>query len=667
MGIVLVLDGYVPEKDPHFLTTTFSVGPIIDQFRKSLLVRGMLIVVKCDLIVPLVCFVENLSMKRHRNTTRKPEMGTTATPAVTVRRRAGRALRKPLDKLEVQVQKRTAELSQANKALREDAARLSAIIATQYDIATAACNFADVMTLVAKRTQKLTRAKGAAIELIERDELVYRVGTGMASPYVGLRLAIASSLSGECMRLNLTLRCDDTENDPRVNREACRKIGLRSMVVVPLYHCGGAVGVLKVLSTEPSAFSERDARALQLMAGLIGAAMSNAAEFESRQALLAERTSTVTALQTRARQQNAIAQLSQRALEDLDLPALLGDAVELILQVFEVEYCSVIELLLDGNGLFLSAGAGWKEGYVGHVKFIAGRESPAGLALSSNSPVIIEDLTTEARFRKPQFLLDHGVVSAAMVIIHGRSKPYGVLGAYTIKRRNFTNDDIHFIQSVANVLAAAIDRRQLEEEILAISGREQQRIGQDLHDGLCQQLVGIEFRNSVLVQQLAKEEAQTEATMIGELIRDATRQARLLAKGLSPVQLDAAGLMSALHELTSNASKLFDVSCRFECPQPALVADNTVATHLYRIVQEAISNAVKHGHAKFIIVSLSCSANQLTLRIWNNGAEFPAGASAEGGLGLRIMQYRAEMIGATLKISSAIDKGATVECTFKMN
>jgi len=165
--------------------------------------------------------------------------------------------------------------------------------------------------------------------------------------------------------------------------------------------------------------------------------------------------------------------------------------------------------------------------------------------------VIIENLATETRFRKPQFLLDHGVVSAAMVIIHGRSKPYGVLGANTLKRRRFTNDDIHFIQSVGNVLAAAIDRRQLEEELLAISGREQQRIGQDLHDGLCQQLVGIEFRNSVLVQQLANEEAKTEATMIGELIRDVTRQARLLAKGLSPVQLDAAGLMSALHELAS--------------------------------------------------------------------------------------------------------------------
>ena len=605
-------------------------------------------------------------MKRHKSVVYEPETAGTTAPVIMVSQRAGKASRKSGEKLEVRVQRRTAELSQANEALREDAGELPAIIATQYDIATAGYNFMDVMTLIAERTQKLTHAEGAAIELIERDELVYRVGIGMASRHVGLRLAIASSLSGQCMRLNETLRCDDTESDPRVNREACRKIGLRSMVVVPLYHNGGAVGVLKVLSTRAGAFSERDARALQLMAGLIGAAMSNAAEFESRQALLAERTSTVAALETRARQQNAIAQLSQRALERRDLAALQEDAVKLIPQILEVEYCSLLELLLDGNTLFLRAGAGWKEGYVGYAKFIAGPESPAGFALSSNSPVISEDLATETRFRIPSLLLDHGVVSAATVIIHGRCKPYGVLGAYTVKRRLFTNDDVHFLQSVANVLAAVIDRRQLEEELLAISAREQRRIGQDLHDGLCQQLVGIEFRNSVLVQLAKEEKAKTEAMTMGELIRDVTRQARLLAKGLLPVQLDAAGLMSALQELTSNASKLFNVSCRFECPQPVLIGDNTVATHLYRIAQEAISNAVKHGQARSIIVSLSGSTDQLALKIWNNGAEFPVGATAEG-LGLRIMQHRAEMIGATLKISSAAGKGTMVECAVRMN
>ena len=578
------------------------------------------------------------------------------------------ALRKSREELEARVRKRTLELTRANKELRDDAERLSAIIATQHDIATAGHDFMTVMRLIAERTQKLTRASGAAIELIEGDELVYRVGTGTAARHVGLRLAIASSLSGRCMRLNQVLRCDDTETDTQVDRQACRKIGLRSMVVVPLLHNGKAVGVLKVLSTKPGAFAEHDAAALQLMAGLIGAAMSNAAEFESRQALLAERTSAIAALESRACQQNAIAQLSQHALEGCDLTTLLADAVALIRQLLKVEYCSVLELLPDGKALLLRTGAGWKEECLDHARFVAGWESPAGFTLLSGAPVVFEDLGIETRFRVPQLLLNHGVVSGVTVVIHGRCKPYGVLGGYTTEKRKFTNDDVHFLQSVANVLAAAIDRRKLEEELLAISSREQQRIGQDLHDDLCQQLAGIEFRNSVLVLQLAEQgNAKDEAEGIGELIRSATRKARLLAKGLSPVQLETNGLMSALEELTSNASKLFNITCRFECSRPVLVADNAVATHLYRIVQEAITNAVKHGHAQSIVVSMSGTPDQLTLRITNNGIEFPPDANAKGGLGLRIMEYRAEMIGATLKIGSTKNSSTTVECTLRMD
>ena len=109
------------------------------------------------------------------------------------------------------------------------------------------------------------------------------------------------------------------------------------MVVVPLHHNGGAVGVLKASATKPNAFSEREARALQLMAGLIGAAMSNAAESEYKQELLVERTSAVAALESRARQQNAIAKLSQHALEGRDLAALLEDAVAQIPRILEVE------------------------------------------------------------------------------------------------------------------------------------------------------------------------------------------------------------------------------------------------------------------------------------------------------------------------------------------
>ncbi len=378
-------------------------------------------------------------------------------------------------------------------------------------------------------------------------------------------------------------------------------------------------------------------------------------------------TSALAALEARAWQHNAVAELSQRALEGRDLASLLNDAISFVRRILDVEFCKVLELLPKGDVLLLRAGAGWKEGYVGHGTLPAGKASHGGFTLLSSSPVIVEDFQTETRFRAPSLFVEHGIRSGISVIIHGRGKPYGVLGAHSAQKRKFTADDVHFLQSVANVLATAIERRGLEEELLNISSREQRHIGQDLHDGLCQQLVGIEFRNSVLVQQLHNvPTAQAEAAKIGESIRDVTRQARSLARGLSPVQIEANGLMAALDALTANAAKLFCLSCSFECPRPVLVENPTVATHLYRIAQEAIGNAIKHAQAKSIVLSLKQSDGELTLAIKDNGHGFAKGSGVMEGMGLRIMEYRADMIGAMLRVDSTIGKGTTVACRLRV-
>jgi two-component system, LuxR family, sensor kinase FixL len=184
---------------------------------------------------------------------------------------------------------------------------------------------------------------------------------------------------------------------------------------------------------------------------------------------------------------------------------------------------------------------------------------------------------------------------------------------------------------------------------------------------LCQQLIGIEFRNSVLVQQLQKvPAAQVEAAKIGESIRDVTRQARSLARGLSPVQIETNGLMSALQNLTANTAKLFCLACSFECPRPVLVENPTMATHLYRIAQEATGNAIKHAQAKSIVVSLKQSYGELTLTIKDNGRGFSRGGIAIEGMGLRIMEYRSDMIGAMLRVDSTVGKGTTVACRLKL-
>ncbi|MBV8212264.1 MAG: PAS domain S-box protein [Verrucomicrobia bacterium] len=373
----------------------------------------------------------------------------------------------------------------------------------------------------------------------------------------------------------------------------------------------------------------------------------------------------VAAFENRARQQSAVAELSRRALEGRDLTSVLDDAVSIVTKVLDVEFCKILELAEDA--LSLRAGAGWKEGTVGKISLPIGLGSHGGFTLLSNSPVVVEDLRTETRFQAPAFFLDHGVRSGISVIIHGRGKPYGVLGAHTGRQRSFTGDDVHFLQSVADVLAAAIERRVLEEELLNASSREQQRIGQDLHDSLCQQLAGIEFQNSVLVQQLSKTpEARAEAARIGELIRNATKQARALARGLSPVEIEPNGLMSALNSLAINATNLFRVRCSFECPQPVLLENRKAATHLYRIAQEAIGNAVKHGQAKTIVISLKHVDQELVLTVKDDGAGFSQDGRGIEGMGLRIMDYRADMIGAMLRIDSLRGEGTTVACRLRL-
>lgn len=186
------------------------------------------------------------------------------------------------------------ERKQAEAALREDAERLAAIISTQRAIVVAEPDQKSVMKLIVERSRELTGADGAVVEMIEGEELIYHTASGKARGHVGLRLNLSSSISGECVREKEILRSDDAEQDPRVDQAAIRQTGARSLIVVPLYHRQEIVGVLKVFSGNAHAFGNRDVDTLQLMAGLIAATMSHTAEFEAKQALLDERTASLT-------------------------------------------------------------------------------------------------------------------------------------------------------------------------------------------------------------------------------------------------------------------------------------------------------------------------------------------------------------------------------------
>ena len=209
------------------------------------------------------------------------------------------------------------------------------------------------------------------------------------------------------------------------------------------------------------------------------------------------------------------------------------------------------------------------------------------------------------------------------------------------------------------------ERRRLEREVLEISDQERRRIGQDLHDGLCQHLAGIELMSQVLQQKLAPKSkaAAARAAEIAGHVREAISQTRSLARGLAPVTLESEGLPSALRELAANTEKLFGLQCHVECAEDEINLPSASVTHLYRIAQEAVSNALKHGKATSVSIRLESQSNQVRLIVVDNGQGFPQISPRTTGMGLRIMRYRAGMVGGSLSILPGRPAGTVVTCT----
>lgn len=211
------------------------------------------------------------------------------------------------------------------------------------------------------------------------------------------------------------------------------------------------------------------------------------------------------------------------------------------------------------------------------------------------------------------------------------------------------------------------ERRELEKRILEISEREQARMGQDLHDGLCQQLVGAAFSVNLLLENLAEADhpETNSATRIAGLLDESITQARRLARGLYPVRIEELGLATALEELCDTMKTLFRVNCAFHLVGEAMPTDQFTAVHLYRIAQEAANNASKHASPKSIHIHLGTSPSAIELRVEDDGIGLQQEAAwGKGlGLGLRIMEYRARMIGAKFEIGPRKGGGTLVTCS----
>jgi len=213
------------------------------------------------------------------------------------------------------------------------------------------------------------------------------------------------------------------------------------------------------------------------------------------------------------------------------------------------------------------------------------------------------------------------------------------------------------------------ERRKLEKNILEISDREQVRLGQDLHDGLCQQLVSAAFSANILQQSVNENQKEVagNAFNIAEMIDDAITQARNLARGLYPVRLEEEGLEIALRELASTVARRFGMVCNVSCDTSLPVFKASVGIHLYRIAQEAITNSAKHSGAKNISIVLSTGKKHMKMMIIDNGGGIGQISHQSVGMGLSIMEYRARLIDATFEVISQPDNGTKIVCVVKLS
>jgi PAS domain S-box-containing protein len=225
--------------------------------------------------------------------------------------------------------------------------------------------------------------------------------------------------------------------------------------------------------------------------------------------------------------------------------------------------------------------------------------------------------------------------------------------------------------------------KELQRHVLDIAAQEQRRIGQELHDGTQQELTGLALFSGTVLDVLSRAEATDTADVgarritaadfalldraarrLAQGLDEASRHVRDLAHGIMPVQIDAEGLQVALKKLAASVSRERRIVCLFESSASVRIADNTVATHLYRIAQEAVNNAARHARASRISISLSETDRQIVLEIADNGIGLESGASdrARAGMGMKIMQYRAGILGGGIRVSGGREAGTTIAC-----
>jgi signal transduction histidine kinase len=296
---------------------------------------------------------------------------------------------------------------------------------------------------------------------------------------------------------------------------------------------------------------------------------------------------------------------------------------------------------------------------IGLAAWFVGRGFAIFVSILSVAVSLGGDLARGAHFSSPLVPAWNAIIAIAFYLV--------VVWLLTILRSLQRELEARVQQRTAALKEEIAERERLERELLEISEREQRRIGQDLHDSLCQHLTGATLAGQVLEEKLAARHLPeaTEAGKVIELVEEGITLSRKLAKGLHPVEMGADGLMLALEEYAATSGELFKVTCHFECDLPVLIHDTATAGHLYRIAQEAVGNAIKHGKARNILIRLDASEESTVLSVKDDGVGLPEPLPQNRGMGMRIMAHRAGMIGGMFGARRDETGGTLVTCELR--
>ena len=389
---------------------------------------------------------------------------------------------------------------------------------------------------------------------------------------------------------------------------------------------------------------------------------------ERLQLELDERTQMEAELRVRVRQQRAVAELGQRALASTNLALLMEDAVTIAAQVLEAELAGIFEMTPAKDSLRLTVGVGWSAGLVGQVELKLEADFPAGFAILAKQPVVIENLPLDSRFSEAGLLHRHQVVSGLCLVIHGRPEPLGILEVYTTRRRRFSEDDLHFLQAIANILSMALERAKTETH-LRLATLEQEAMLREIHDRVKNNLQII----LSLINLQSVYQTEPYPRQILQKVQDRVRAMALIHERLygsgSLARVEIGAYIKALVEHLFRAYQAYSRNIHFAVLADELFLTIETAVPCGLIINELVANALQHAFpdGRSGEVRLEIKQNhhrQLELLVADNGIGFNPGPelSQTASLGLQLVNTLVNQLNASIEFYS--NQGTHCKITF---